>query len=149
MKQRHLRLSFRLPPEGLSQIILGVSGVAMRSGEILLARRGRGPYAGCWSLPGGKVEHLEPHQQSLVREFREETGLQVAVKRPAGITEAIDPDGVWHYVILSYFVEVTGGTPTAGDDASEVRWFARNDLSGLELTPGLEGYLEEFGCWSK
>lgn len=115
---------------------------------MLLARRGRGPYTGCWSLPGGKVEPLEPVQQALVREFREETGLQVVAISPAGIAEAIDPNGAWHYVILSYIVEITGGTPTPGDDASEVRWFDRTELPGLELTPGLEGYLEEFGCWT-
>jgi 8-oxo-dGTP diphosphatase len=133
----------------LSEITLGVSGVAISSGKVLLGRRARGPYAGCWSLPGGKVEPGEPHRRALIREFREETGLQVAVKRPAGVAEAIDPNGAWHYVILSYFVEVTGGTLAAGDDASEVHWFARSELSDLELTPGLEGYLEEFGCWNK
>jgi ADP-ribose pyrophosphatase YjhB (NUDIX family) len=131
----------------LSRIVLGVSGVAMGSGKVLLGRRGRGPYAGCWSLPGGKVEPGEPHRQALVREFREETGLDVVVEGAAGVAEAIDPNGAWHYVILSYFVVITGGTLAPGDDASEVRWFARSELPDVELTPGLEDYLEEFGCW--
>jgi ADP-ribose pyrophosphatase YjhB (NUDIX family) len=114
---------------------------------VLLARRARGLYTGCWSLPGGKVEHLEPHRRALVREFREETGLEVVVGRHAGVAEAIDPEGAWHYVILTYFVELAGGTETPGDDASEVGWFRRSELPGLELTPRLERYLEQFGCW--
>ena len=132
----------------MTEILLGVSGIALDSGRLLLARRGRGAYAGFWSLPGGRVEPLEPHKSALVREFCEETGLEVAVGRLAGVTEAIDPRGDWHYVIVSYFVDVLGGQLRAGDDAAEVGWLDRRDLSGLELTPGLEGHLEKFGCWN-
>jgi ADP-ribose pyrophosphatase YjhB (NUDIX family) len=133
----------------LTQVILGVSGIAREAGKILLARRGRAPYKNLWSLPGGKVEPLEPHREALVREFGEETGLAVSVGSLAGIAEAIRPERSSHYVILSYFVTVEGGSPRAGDDALEVRWFARSELPTLELTPALERYLEEFGAWSE
>jgi 8-oxo-dGTP diphosphatase len=131
----------------LAQVILGVSGIARDAGRILLARRGRGPYLGLWSLPGGKVEPLEPHREALVREFREETGLVVTVERLAGIAEAIRPEDSSHYVILSSFVTITGGSLRAGDDALEVRWVSREELPTLNLTPALQRYLEEFGVW--
>lgn len=114
---------------------------------MLLVRRGRGAYLGRWSLPGGKVEPGEPLGEALVREFAEETGLTVEIRRLAGVTEAIEPEGAWHYVIISYFVEVIGGAPAAGDDADELRWVERNELPDLELTPHLELYLNQFGCW--
>lgn len=131
----------------MTNIILGVSGVARQEGRILLARRGRSPYRGLWSLPGGKVEPFEPHREALVREFGEETGLVVSVDRLAGISEAIRPERGSHYLILSYFVTVEDGILRAGDDAIEVRWFAREELRDLELTPTLERYLEQFGAW--
>ena len=121
--------------------------MALESGKVLLVRRGRGAYLGHWSLPGGKVEPGEPLRAALVREFAEETGLTVEVERLADVNEAIDPEGAWHYVIVSYFVDVKGGTPRAGDDAGDLRWVEREELSGLTLTPGLEGYLDQFGCW--
>jgi 8-oxo-dGTP diphosphatase len=131
----------------LTEILVGVSGIALDSGRVLLVRRGRGAYAGHWSLPGGKVEPMEPLRNALIREFAEETGLKVEVGRLAGVNEAIDPEGAWHYVIVSYFVEVKSGTAGAGDDADELRWVGRNELSDLELTPHLKRYLVQFGCW--
>ncbi len=131
----------------MTGILVGVSGVALDSGRVLLVRRGRGAYAGHWSLPGGRVEPLEPLRDALVRELAEETGLKVEVRRLAGVNEAIDPKGDWHYVIVSYFVDVKGGNPGAGDDADELRWVERSELPDLELTPHLERYLDQFGCW--
>ncbi|HEX2180612.1 MAG TPA: NUDIX domain-containing protein [Actinomycetota bacterium] len=133
----------------MTDIILGVSGVALQDEKILLARRGRSPYRGMWSLPGGKVKPFEPHREALVREFGEETGLVVSVGRLAGIAEAIRAEHGSHYLILSYFVTVEGGVLRAGDDAVEVRWFSRRQLRDLELTPTLERYLEQFGAWRR
>lgn len=132
-------------PQG--QIVVGVSGIATESGRILMVRRGKEPYRGSWSLPGGRVHPLEPHQQALVREFGEETGLQIRVGSPAGVAEAIERTQGRHYVILSYFVTVTGGVLQAGDDAAEVRWVDREGSLCLTVTPHLHHYLDSFGAW--
>lgn len=93
------------------------------------------------------MEPLEPYREALVREFREETGLIVKVERLAGVAEAIRPEASSHYVILSSFVTVTGGSLRAGDDALEVRWVTREEIPTLDLTPTLERYLEDFAVW--
>lgn len=131
----------------MTDIVLGVSGIALDAGKVLLARRGRGPYRSHWSLPGGRVEPMERHREALVREFQEETGLEIAVGEPAGIAEIIDLERSRHYVILVYFVDITRGNPRPGDDAAALRWVGREELQALTLTPGLERYLEDFKAW--
>jgi 8-oxo-dGTP diphosphatase len=118
---------------------LGVGAIIIDAGRVLLCRRGKQPYLGYWSLPGGAVELGEPVAEALRREVREETGLEVAIVRLAEIYERITPDvegrTEYHYVLLDYLCRVESGTLVAGDDAAEVRWFARAELASLEMTP--------------
>jgi ADP-ribose pyrophosphatase YjhB (NUDIX family) len=104
-------------------------------GRVLLVRRGRPPGEGLWSLPGGKVEMGERLADAVVREVREETGLEVACGRLVEVVERMG-DG-WHYVILDYRCEPRGGTLRAGDDVSDARWVTRAELDALPTTEGL------------
>jgi 8-oxo-dGTP diphosphatase len=56
-----------------------VGAVVIDDDRLLLIRRGHGPAAGNWSLPGGRVEFGETMVEALVREVQEETGLDVVV----------------------------------------------------------------------
>ncbi|MDP1792965.1 MAG: NUDIX domain-containing protein, partial [Acidimicrobiales bacterium] len=56
-----------------------VGAVVVDDDQLLLIRRGHGPAAGEWSVPGGRVEFGELMVEALVREVKEETGLDVVV----------------------------------------------------------------------
>lgn len=63
--------------------LLVVGGIYVRDGRLLLARRPEGrPHAGLWELPGGKVEPGESPVAALVREWREELGVEVLEAEP-------------------------------------------------------------------
>ncbi|MEU5265719.1 NUDIX domain-containing protein [Amycolatopsis sp. NPDC021455] len=110
-----------------STTIRCVGGIAFDSrGRLLLIRRRNDPGSGLWSLPGGRVEPGESDAMAVVRELREETGLDVIPGTLIG-TVTRGP-----YEIHDYACEVTGGVLTAGDDASEARWSDAADLSALE-----------------
>jgi ADP-ribose pyrophosphatase YjhB (NUDIX family) len=114
--------------EGLtSATIRCVGGIAFDGqGRLLLIRRGHEPGLGLWSLPGGRVEPGETDAQAVVRELREETGLDVIPGTLVG-TVVRGP-----FEIHDYACEVAGGTLTAGDDADDVRWSDVADLAALE-----------------
>jgi 8-oxo-dGTP diphosphatase len=116
------------------------------AGRLLLVRRGRPPAAGSWSVPGGRCHPGEPPAGGCVREVAEETGLAVTVIRRAGRVERAAPDG-GVYVIDDFVCEVVGGVLCAGDDAVDARWFAPDDLIGLELVPGLLDALAEWDVY--
>jgi mutator protein MutT len=131
---------------------VAVGAVAIHDGRILLVRRGRGPAAGEWSVPGGRVEAGETLHEAVVRETAEETGLEVVVERFLGWVERIGTapaiaDGSYHFVILDFVVDVLDPeqAPVAGDDAAEVAWVALEDLSDSRLVGGLLEFLEDTG----
>jgi mutator protein MutT len=126
---------------------VAVGAVALRDGALLHVRRGHGPAAGTWSVPGGRVEAGETLHEAVVREVTEETGLAVAVERFLGWAERIDPEpGGAHVVILDFAVtSLSGDDPVAGDDAAEVAWVPVGDLPEYRIVPGLLDFLEERG----
>jgi ADP-ribose pyrophosphatase YjhB (NUDIX family) len=120
--------------------VLGVGALIFRNDEILLVERGREPLKGQWSLPGGAVETGERLEEAVIREVREETGLEIVPVQLALIFERImqDNDGKaeYHYVLIDYLCEIRGGALCAGDDSNCARWFPIDELDRLSLTEG-------------
>ncbi|HUS08111.1 MAG TPA: NUDIX hydrolase [Bryobacteraceae bacterium] len=126
--------------------VLGIGALIIEGNRILLVERGREPLKGYWSLPGGALETGETLAEGICREVLEETGLLVSPTRMFEIFERIlrDDGGCaeYHYVLMDYLCEVTGGALQAGDDVSKVAWFDRGALIGLRLTEGTLAVIE-------
>lgn len=111
------------PRIGVGIVILRNTGADT---EILLAKRGRAPRLGEWSLPGGRQEAGETVFETARREAAEETGTTI---RPLDIITVIDSithdqDGrlAFHYTLVEVLAAWEIGTATAGDDADAVAW---------------------------
>jgi len=124
---------------------LAVGAVAVCDDQLMLVRRGHGPGAGHWSVPGGRVDAGEPLAAAVVREVAEETGLGVVVDELLGWVERFD-DGR-HFVILDFRVTVldTDAPPRAGDDAADAAWVPIAALSDYRLVDGLVDFLADVG----
>lgn len=109
-----------------------------------MIQRGHEPETGRWSLPGGRIEPGESDEQAVVRETREETGLQVRCGALIGSVERPGPRGAV-LDIRDYAATVTGGTLAPGDDAAGARWVSQADLAALPLTTGLAETLTAWG----
>ncbi len=90
-------------------------GICIHRGEILLVKHtGLGPEGVLWAPPGGGIEFGESAEDSLKREFKEETGLDVTVKEFLFVNEFISRE--LHAIELFYAVERTGGELVKGLD---------------------------------
>jgi ADP-ribose pyrophosphatase YjhB (NUDIX family) len=120
--------------------LLGVGALIFSGDQVLLVERGKPPLEGYWSLPGGLVEASERLEDAVVREVKEETGLNVTADRLATVFERIMPDAAgqceYHYVLVDFYCSVTGGDLAAGDDSKSARWFHLAELPNLLLTEG-------------
>lgn len=67
-----------------------------------------------WGFPGGYIEYGETPQEAIVREFKEETGLDVRVKRLLGVSSEIVSENRWgdaqETIAMGFEVEAVGGT---------------------------------------
>jgi ADP-ribose pyrophosphatase YjhB (NUDIX family) len=127
--------------------ILGVGAIIEDRGRMLLVERGTEPLKGVWSLPGGAVETGERLKDAIRREVREETGLEVEPVSIAEIFERIMPDAAgraeYHYVLIDYLCNVTGGELRAASDASRAVWVPREELASYDLTEGTLAVIEK------
>ncbi|MFE4217783.1 (deoxy)nucleoside triphosphate pyrophosphohydrolase [Streptomyces sp. NPDC056844] len=106
-----------------------VAGAVCDGGRLLAARRSAPPeLAGRWELPGGKLEPGESGEQALVRELREELGVE------AEPLERIP--GEWPLkpglVLRVWTVRLLSGEPSPLEDHDELRWLAPDEADGVD-----------------
>ncbi|MFI8002239.1 (deoxy)nucleoside triphosphate pyrophosphohydrolase [Streptomyces sp. NPDC086010] len=106
-----------------------VAGAVCDGGRLLAARRSAPPeLAGRWELPGGKLEPGESGEQALVRELREELGVE------AQPLERIP--GEWPlnsgYVLRVWMVRLVSGEPRSLEDHDELRWLDAGEADTVD-----------------
>jgi len=108
---------------------------------VLVVRRDRPPSHGLYTLPGGGVELGETLEQAVIREVREETGLDIEPLALAGYRQVIvrDPRGKIerHFVILPFAARWIAGDVSLNEELAEADWRLPSELAGLKTTEGL------------
>ena len=126
--------------------IVGIGAIIMHDGKILLEKRKNDPGKGKWSVPGGVVELGENVTQTVIREVKEETGLDVAEPEHIDVVDQITRDEggriKYHFVIIDYLVKLKGGMLKAASDADELEWVSLSEVEKYDLTGAFRAFFE-------
>jgi len=102
----------------------------INSDKILLIRRKNEPWKGMLAFPGGFVEKNEDPEVAVIRELKEECGLEGLIQKLVCVEGSPDRDPRGHVVSIAYLVYAEG-KPIAGDDAAEAAWYNLSEINEL------------------
>lgn len=112
---------------------LVTAAILIRGGKVFIGQRKAGKLMEhLWEFPGSKLEDEETPQECLVREMREEFGIEVTIREYFG-------ESVYHYQhgsirLLAYLVDWTSGEMSPSDH-QDCRWVSFEDLEHYDFVP--------------
>ena len=112
-------------------------------GDRILVQDRRNPNWPGITFPGGHVEPGESFVRSVIREMKEETGLDIAVPQLCGIKQFTHRCREYRYIVLFYKTDTFSGTLRASDEG-EIFWIDRRNLPRYPLADGFDQMLEVF-----
>lgn len=128
-----------------SHPIPGVGAIVVGSQGILLARRDKAPGEGLWSIPGGGVELGETQRDSVVREVKEETGVECEVHELVSTFDLITTDNTgaieFHFLLNHYIALAITEKTTPETQDGEVGWFHPDRLPPDMASPRIEALI--------
>jgi ADP-ribose pyrophosphatase YjhB (NUDIX family) len=127
--------------------IVGAGALIIKNGKLLLIKRGAKPGQGRWSIPGGLVELGERVQDAIVREVKEECGLDIEVERLMDVFDSITRDEKgrvqYQFVVVNFLAKIKGGTLKNADDVLEARWVPLNEVKKYNLTNSFRKFFQK------
>lgn len=120
-----------------------VLAVIVKDGKVLLTQRNDqtadgniSEFHNMWQLPGGSVEFGEKLEEALQRECREEIGVDIIIKKPAGYVDTVTM-GTWQGVFIPFLCELKHPRDTIviNEEASAYRWVLLEDTKSMDTMP--------------
>lgn len=114
---------------------IGIDAIILDADRrILLIKRGSKVYHGMWALVSGKMSWGEEVKDTITREVKEETGLEVEVIKFVGrYYDKIGRHPTKTMICLPHICKVLGGELKAGSDAIDVKWFTLDEIKTMDL----------------
>ena len=109
------------------KVVAGV--LPIKSGSVVLLRRGIQPRIGTWTFPSGFMELNESIEDAAVRETKEETNLEVANLTLLNVYSRVTAG----LVVVVYMADVLGGAPSLGRETLEIAEFSPSQIPWSDL----------------
>jgi len=120
---------------GLTTLLVVACALVDADDRVLLARRPEGKaMAGLWEFPGGKVQPGETPEAALIRELKEELGIDVAEACLAPFTFASHAYEGFHLLMPLYVCRRWKGQPAALEHR-ELAWVRPNRMAAYAMPP--------------
>jgi 8-oxo-dGTP diphosphatase len=119
--------------------------------KVLLIKRCTSPFHGYWALPGGRVDLGETVEQTIVREVKEETGLDVAIVHKIGEyhEQGVQNGEDYDYYPACFLVKVVGGEVKKQDcEIEEIQLFSMDEVPA-SLAFEHAQMIKDFVTWQK
>ena len=121
-----------------SIVIVAACALLNESGDVLIAKRPPGrPLAELWEFPGGKVEQGEEPEEALIRELKEELGIEIAKADLAPLTFASHAYPDFHLLMPVYRCARWRGRATALE-GQDLLWVRPHQLDAYDMPPADE-----------
>lgn len=134
---------------------IGVYGLLIEDEKLLMIKKSRGPYKGKYDLPGGKIEEGESPEKALVREFKEETGLDIEIGDFLAVSESDEfykndkgEDRRIYLIGSYYFVSKKSGVlkiSPDGEDSLGAEFILLNEINKKNISTLSFKIIEEYG----
>jgi 8-oxo-dGTP diphosphatase len=129
-----------------SQPIVGVGVIIVNSGKLVLVKRGVEPALGKWSFPGGAVELGENVRDAVIRETKEEIGLDVYITKDSPIDAydilTLDKKGLlkFHFVLLHFLAKPKNGVLKPASDVLDAKWVPFDEVENYDLATSVRSF---------
>ena len=129
-------------------VLVSAAALVDPDGRILLAKRPDGAFlGGLWEFPGGKVEEGESPEAALVRELREELGIDTWRSCLAPLAFASHEYEDFHLLMPLFVCRTWNGIPVCGRAHSELKWVRPRDLQSYPMPPADKPLLPILRDW--
>jgi ADP-ribose pyrophosphatase YjhB (NUDIX family) len=128
---------------------VGSAAIVVKDGKILLGKRNKVNAFGKWVLPGGRVDWGESIRDTVIREVREETNLDIEPKKLVCHKEIIRPDAGYHRIVFFHLAESKNDEIKVSDDLSEAGFFTIDEIKKMDTVESVEFILREAGLWEE
>lgn len=109
-----------------------VAAIIKQDNKILATQRGYGEFKDFWEFPGGKIETGETKQQALLREIKEELGMEIEVGKQMDTVEFDYPQ--FHLTMYCFWCTIKSGNPTLKEHEAAV-WLTGEMLNNVKWLP--------------
>lgn len=101
--------------------------------NFILIKRKNDPYKDFWALPGGFVEYGESVESSAMREAKEETNIDVELKKLVNVYSEPDRDPRGHTITVAFIAKGDIKNMKAKSDAKEIGIFSAEKLDEIDI----------------